>query len=116
MTLPPKRVNFTDYLSANKAVLLVILVAFSSAAISIFHKYLLNAGVSIISAYFYLKLFQFVFLVLHASRNGAMNSSWNTRGSPRRCIKNITTPAPLTAASTSRMISRISYAVGSGFA
>lgn len=69
MTLPPKRINFTDYVSANKAVLLVILVASSSAAISIFHKYLLNAGVSIISAYFYLKLFQFVFLVLHAGRN-----------------------------------------------
>jgi uncharacterized membrane protein len=75
MTMPPKRVSLADYFSANIAVFLVLLVALSSAAVSIFHKYLLDVGVSIISAYFYLKLFQFVFLVLHAIRHSYLRSS-----------------------------------------
>jgi len=61
-----------DYLVGNKELLLVLIFAGSLAVISVFYKYMMNAGVSIITTYFFLKLFQCAASVAHGFHKGIL--------------------------------------------
>jgi uncharacterized membrane protein len=69
--------SFRDYLASNRAILLVLIFAASMAAISVFYKYMLNAGVSIISTYVFLKLSQCAALIGQAYRRGFLQGSFS---------------------------------------
>jgi len=67
--------GFGDYFANNRAIFLVLIFASSLAAIAVFYKYMLNAGVPIITTYFFLKLFQCVASVAHGYQNSALRPS-----------------------------------------
>jgi drug/metabolite transporter (DMT)-like permease len=62
-----------DLLAHNKAPLYAILFAISIAAVPLLYKFLVNDGYNLFSIYFYLKLFQALFIVLSSS-HGAISS------------------------------------------
>jgi drug/metabolite transporter (DMT)-like permease len=64
--------SLRDYFTSNYALLLVLIFASSMAATSVFYKYMLNAGVSAITIYFFLKLFQCVSAVLYGYSKGIL--------------------------------------------
>jgi uncharacterized membrane protein len=65
------------YARENKALVLVALFAASSATITILYKHSLNVGIGIISAYFYLKAFQFAFAMAFAAFKGQIARSYS---------------------------------------
>jgi drug/metabolite transporter (DMT)-like permease len=65
-----------DYLANNREIFLVLIFASSLATISVFYKYMMNAGVPIITTYFFLKLFQCVASVAFGYRNKALRRSF----------------------------------------
>lgn len=66
----------SDFLHANKALGMVLIFATSNALITITYKYLLNHSVSIITIYFFLKLFQCLPLLFIASNNATLAHSY----------------------------------------
>jgi len=52
--------SLRDFLVGNRELALVLIFASSLAVLSVFYKYMMNAGVAIITTYFFLKLFQCV--------------------------------------------------------
>ncbi len=68
--------SFGDYLRENSALVLVAAFALSSAFINILYKFSLNVGVSIVTIYFFLKLFQFGFAALTALAERRLFSSY----------------------------------------
>lgn len=68
--------GFRDYFAGNRAILLVLIFASSLAVISVFYKYMLNAGVPIITTYFFLKLFQCAASIAHGYHKGALGRSF----------------------------------------
>jgi uncharacterized membrane protein len=60
--------SIREYLASNKALVLVAIFAVSTASVSVFYRHMMLAGVSIITTYFFLKLCQLCFAVLHALR------------------------------------------------
>ena len=69
--------SFQDYLVNNRAIYLVLIFACSLAAISVFYKYMINAGVPMITTYFFLKLFQCVSALAYNARNRAIQRSFS---------------------------------------
>ena len=69
--------GFRDFFAGNRAVLLVLIFACSLAVISVFYKYMLNAGVPIITTYFFLKLFQCAASVAHGYHRGGLGRSFS---------------------------------------
>jgi uncharacterized membrane protein len=69
--------GFRDFFVGNKAVLLVLIFASSLAVISVFYKYMLNAGVPIITTYFFLKLFQCAASIAHGYHRGGLGRSFS---------------------------------------
>lgn len=64
--------GFRDYVVSNRAILLVLIFACSLAAVSVFYKYMMNAGVPMITTYFFLKLFQCASAAAYTYRNGTI--------------------------------------------
>lgn len=69
--------SFRNYLVNNRAILLVLVFACSLAAISVFYKYMMNAGVPIVTTYFFLKLFQCVSALAFNAHNGTVRRSFS---------------------------------------
>lgn len=67
-----------EYLANNKALILVTVFAASTASISVFYRYMMLAGVSIITTYFFLKLCQLCFAILHAVHYRYLMASYAT--------------------------------------
>ena len=65
-----------DYFASNRAILLVLIFAASMAVTSVFYKYMMNAGASVVTTYFFLKLFQCVSSVSYGYRNGTLRRSF----------------------------------------
>ncbi len=68
--------SLRDYLADNRAVLLVLVFAASLALISLFYKYMLNAGVPIITTYFFLKTFQCAAAVAYSMHRRDLKQSF----------------------------------------
>jgi uncharacterized membrane protein len=70
--------SFREYLDNNRALMLVVVFAASTAAISVFYRYMMLTDASIITTYFFLKLSQLCFALLHALYNGSLMGSYAT--------------------------------------
>jgi uncharacterized membrane protein len=68
--------SFRDYIASNRAISLVLIFAASMAVTSVFYKYMMNAGASVITTYFFLKLFQFAAAVSYGYRNNTLRRSF----------------------------------------
>jgi len=69
--------SFRDYVASNRAISLVLIFAASMAVTSVFYKYMLNAGASVITTYFFLKLFQFAAALSYGYRNKTLRRSFS---------------------------------------
>lgn len=69
--------SFRDYLASNSAILLVLIFSCSLAATNIFYKYMMNAGVPMITTYFFLKFFQCTSATAYSLHNGTMRRSFS---------------------------------------
>lgn len=76
MSLEGKVTSWRAYLAANKALLQVGLFAISIAFISVYYKYMMNLGTSIITAYFFLKFGQCTVAVLQAMAQRTLTTSF----------------------------------------
>lgn len=68
--------NLKEFLRANRALGLVVIFAFSNALITVAYKYLLDRDATILTIYFFLKLFQCAPLLLTAWANKSLASSY----------------------------------------
>ncbi|MGE0022149.1 MAG: hypothetical protein AB7S70_00775 [Hyphomicrobium sp.] len=69
--------SFRDYLVGNRAIVLVLIFACSLAAISVFYKYMINAGVPMVTTYFFLKLFQCASAVAFSAQSKSLGRSFS---------------------------------------
>ncbi|MBS1197718.1 MAG: hypothetical protein H6R18_1503 [Proteobacteria bacterium] len=67
--------GWREFFHANRALALVVVFATSNAFISVSYKYLLGFEISIMTIYFYLKLFQCLPLVAKSAADGTLSSS-----------------------------------------
>ncbi len=65
-----------DYFASNRAIFLVLIFATSMAVTSVFYKYMMNAGISVVTTYFFLKLFQFIASVSYGYRHNKLRRSF----------------------------------------
>lgn len=64
--------GFRDYVVSNRAIILVLIFACSLAATSVFYKFMMNAGVPMVTTYFFLKLFQCASAAAYTYYNGTI--------------------------------------------
>jgi hypothetical protein len=76
MSLEGKVTSLRTYLAANRALLQVGLFAISIAFISVYYKYMMNLGTSIITAYFFLKFGQCTVAVSQAIAQRTLTTSF----------------------------------------
>jgi len=74
--------DFRAFVHANRALVLVVVFATSNAFISVSYKYLLGREVSIVTIYFFLKLFQCLPLLAKSAAEGRLASSRGEIASP----------------------------------
>jgi len=72
VTLDRPRANLRSFVHNNRAAGLVLMFSFSSACISVLYKFLLTAGVSIWTCYFYMRLFQLLVLLAAGMHTGGV--------------------------------------------
>lgn len=68
--------SLKDYVVTNKAIALVLIFACSLAATSVFYKYMMNAGVALITTYFLLKFFQCASAIAYNTYRGTLFNSF----------------------------------------
>jgi drug/metabolite transporter (DMT)-like permease len=68
--------GFRDYFASNRAISLVLIFATSMAVMSVFYKHMMNAGASVITTYFFLKLFQCAASIAYGYRHRALKGSF----------------------------------------
>lgn len=77
VSLDKAHTSIREFFTANRALGMVLVFALSNALISVAYKHLLNLGVSIISIYFFLKLFQCAPLIAQGWRNNTLAYSYD---------------------------------------
>jgi len=77
VSLDRAHTSLAEFLKANQALGMVLVFALSNALVSVAYKHLLNLGLSIISIYFFLKLFQCTPLVAQSWRAGTLAYSYD---------------------------------------